>query len=117
MSVSYRAFRTISVVVSCLCLALHLGFAQNTTQKPAANSAQATRNMLVQKAHALEARGRPDMAIQLWQQILLSDPNNTESLEGLARDLKLIGCERRIPTIRTLARLRLWPARAPRVRS
>src|SRR5580704_1469089 len=94
MSVGRGAFRTSSMVVSCLCLAVHLGLAQNTTQKPIANSAQATRNMLVQKAHALEARGRPDMAIQLWQQILLSDPNNAESLEGLARDLKLIGSDK-----------------------
>jgi tetratricopeptide (TPR) repeat protein len=31
------------------------------------------------------------MAIQLWQQILLSDPNSTEALAGLAKDLKLIG--------------------------
>jgi tetratricopeptide (TPR) repeat protein len=94
MSVGRGAFRTSSMVVGCLCLAVNLSLAQNTTQKPVANSAQATRNMLVQKAHALEARGRPDMAIQLWQQILLSDPNNAESLEGLARDLKLIGSDK-----------------------
>jgi tetratricopeptide (TPR) repeat protein len=94
MSVGCRAFRTGSMVVICLSLAVHANLAQNTTQKPVANSAQATRNMLVEKAHALEARGRPDMAIQLWQQILLSDPNNTESLEGLARDLKLIGSDK-----------------------
>jgi len=94
MSVGCRAFRTSSMVVICLCLAAHLSLAQTTMQKPAANSPQATRNMLVQKAHALEARGRPDMAIQLWQQILLSDPNNAESLEGLARDLKLIGSDK-----------------------
>lgn len=31
------------------------------------------------------------MALQLWQQILLSDPNNIEAMEGLARDLKLMG--------------------------
>ncbi len=31
------------------------------------------------------------MAIQLWQQILLSAPENTEALAGLARDYKLIG--------------------------
>jgi tetratricopeptide (TPR) repeat protein len=31
------------------------------------------------------------MAIQLWQQILLSTPENTEALAGLARDYKLIG--------------------------
>ncbi len=31
------------------------------------------------------------MAIQLWQQILLSAPNNTDALAGLAKDYKLIG--------------------------
>ncbi len=31
------------------------------------------------------------MAIQIWQQILLSDPNNVEALAGLARDYKLTG--------------------------
>jgi cellulose synthase operon protein C len=45
----------------------------------------------VQKAHALESRGRPDMAIQIWQQILLSDNKNTEALAGLAKDYKLTG--------------------------
>ena len=52
---------------------------------------QATRAILVEKARALESRGRPDMAVQLWQQILLSDPNNTEALAGLARDLQADG--------------------------
>ena len=47
--------------------------------------------ILVDKARALEARGRPDMAIQLWQQILLSDPNNAEALAGMAKDYKLTG--------------------------
>ena len=93
MNVGCGALRKGSMVVGCLLLALQLSFAQNTTKKAAANSAEATRLILVQKAHALEARGRPDMAIQLWHQILLSDPNNTESLAGLARDLKLIGSD------------------------
>jgi tetratricopeptide (TPR) repeat protein len=31
------------------------------------------------------------MAVQLWQQILLSEPNNTDALAGLARDYKLMG--------------------------
>jgi tetratricopeptide (TPR) repeat protein len=53
----------------------------------------------VEKAHALEARGRPDMAIQLWQQILLSDPNNIEALAGLAKDLKLTGSDKAIDAL------------------
>ncbi len=46
---------------------------------------------LLEKAHALEARGRMDMAAQTWQQVLLADPNNTEALGGLARAAKLSG--------------------------
>ncbi len=44
---------------------------------------------LLEKAHALEVRGRMDMASQTWQQVLLADPNNTEALGGLARAAKL----------------------------
>ncbi|WP_263358261.1 cellulose synthase subunit BcsC-related outer membrane protein [Acidicapsa ligni] len=46
---------------------------------------------LIDKAKALEARGRPDIAVQVWQQILLSDPNNALALEGVARDYRLSG--------------------------
>jgi tetratricopeptide (TPR) repeat protein len=46
---------------------------------------------LVEKAQALEARGRPDIAVQDWQQILLSDPSNSLALEGVARDYRLSG--------------------------
>ena len=46
---------------------------------------------LLEKAHALEVRGRMDMAAQTWQQVLLADPNNTQALGGLARAAKLGG--------------------------
>ncbi|RXH56749.1 cellulose synthase subunit BcsC-related outer membrane protein [Granulicella sibirica] len=46
---------------------------------------------LLEKAHALEARGRMDMASQTWQQVLLADPNNVDALSGLARASKLSG--------------------------
>jgi len=46
---------------------------------------------LLDKAHALEVRGRMDMAAQTWKQVLLADPNNTEALGGLARAAKLEG--------------------------
>ncbi len=42
-------------------------------------------------AHALEMRGRVDLAAQKWQQVLLSDPNNTDALGGLARAAKSAG--------------------------
>ena len=60
-------------------------------KKSSGRSAGSTRTVLVDKARVLESRGRPDMAAQLWQQILLSEPNNPEALAGLARDYKLMG--------------------------
>ena len=89
-----RAQRTISITAGLFLLALWTGFAQKKPQAPA-NGAAATRSVLIEKAHALDSRGRPDMAIQLWQQILLSDPKNAEALAGLARDLKLTGANDR----------------------
>jgi tetratricopeptide (TPR) repeat protein len=88
MRVASRAWRKTWVVAGCLALALQIGLAQ---KKPAIATPEATRTILAGKAHALELRGRPDMAVQLWQQILLSDPQNTEALAGLAKNYKLIG--------------------------
>jgi tetratricopeptide (TPR) repeat protein len=59
-------------------------------QAPASGAQSATASLL-DKAQALEARGRMDMAAQTWQQVLLSDPNNTDALAGLARAAKLSG--------------------------
>ncbi len=89
MSTGWRAWKASLVVAGCLVLMLVAAF---TPKKPAASSAEAARADLAAKARALEARGRPGMAAQLWRQILLSDPKNTEALAGLARDYKLIGC-------------------------
>lgn len=51
----------------------------------------AATQILLEKAHSLEARGRMDMASQTWQQVLLADPNNTDALGGLARAAKMSG--------------------------
>ena len=88
MRVAGRAWMKAWIVAGCLALALPIGLAQ---KKPATAKPDATRVILAEKARALELRGRPDMAIQLWQQILLSDPNNTEALAGLAKNYKLTG--------------------------
>jgi tetratricopeptide (TPR) repeat protein len=88
MRAGWGAWREKWLVAGCLMLAIAPVFAQKTS---ASMTPQATREILVDKARALEARGRPDMAIQLWQQILLSDPQNAQALAGLAQDLKLIG--------------------------
>jgi tetratricopeptide (TPR) repeat protein len=105
MSVGCEALEKVSMVAGCLFLALQVSLAQNAGPKPAAGSVAATRNLLVEKAHALESRGRPDMAIQLWQQILLSDPNNVESLAGMARDLKLTGSDKAIDALDRLRKV------------
>jgi tetratricopeptide (TPR) repeat protein len=87
MSVRCGAWGKRIVAVTCLALALQVIHAQ---QKPAVSPAS-TLSVLLQNALDLEARGRPDLALQLWQQILLSDPNNTVALAGLARDFRLTG--------------------------
>src|SRR5215469_12115119 len=59
----------------------------NLSAQPGGSTTQA----LLDKAHALEVRGRLDMAAQTWQQVLLADPNNVDALAGLARAAKLSG--------------------------
>jgi tetratricopeptide (TPR) repeat protein len=49
---------------------------------PNAKGVSDAEKVLIEKAQALEARGRPDIAVQVWQQILLSDPNNPLALEA-----------------------------------
>ena len=103
MTVAHRTLRTNGILAICLAVLFLPGVAQK--QKPTAPpGAERTRQILIANAHALESRGRPDMAIQLWQQILLSDPNNAEALAGLARDYKLSGSETQAES--TLERLR-----------
>ncbi len=50
-----------------------------------AQAGDSATTQLLGKAHALEVRGRIDMAKQTWQQVLLVDPNNAEALAGMAR--------------------------------
>ncbi len=88
MSVGWGAWKASLIVAGCLVLTLPVVHAQT---KSVANSAEAARASVEAKARTLEARGRPDMAAQEWQQILLSDPNNVEALAGLAKDYKLMG--------------------------
>ncbi len=48
-------------------------------------------DLLIVKARSLESRDRPDLAAQVWQQILVSDPNQPDALSGLARWAKRSG--------------------------
>jgi tetratricopeptide (TPR) repeat protein len=88
MKHGWGAWGTRVLVAGCLIMAARTGVAQRA---PSAKSVEATRDVLIQKGQALESRGRPDLALQLWQQILLSEPNNSVALAGVARDYKLMG--------------------------
>jgi tetratricopeptide (TPR) repeat protein len=79
------------MLAACLFLSLRQGFAQKQAAPSTPAGQEKTRQVLIANAHAMESRGRPDMAIQIWQQVLLSDPKNVEALAGLARDYKLSG--------------------------
>ncbi len=48
-------------------------------------------DILLAKARSLEARGRIDLAVQNWREVLLVNPNQTEALAGLARSAKQNG--------------------------
>lgn len=69
-----------------------------------AQSASVATRELLEKAHALETRGRMDMASQTWQQVLLSEPNNIDALAGLARAARMSGNNAQANTY--LARIR-----------
>ncbi len=62
-------------------------------QAPAAQTpaAPATAEAVAAKARALDGRGRPDLAMQAWRQVLLVDPNHQEALASLARFAKQSG--------------------------
>jgi cellulose synthase operon protein C len=110
MSAGCGTLRKSSLVAGCLFLALlpnlaQIGLAQDAARKPTAETAAATLNLMVEKGHALEARGRPDLAIQVWQQVLLADPKNVDSLVGMARDLKLTGSDNAIDALDRLRKV------------
>jgi tetratricopeptide (TPR) repeat protein len=88
MTIGCGALRKLAIGAGCLLLAIQVSLAQ---KKSVAGTNEGARNTLTDKARALESRGRPDMAIQLWQQILLSEPNNPDALAGTAKDYKLMG--------------------------
>lgn len=49
--------------------------------------------LLLSRARTLDKNGRTDLAAQAWKQVLLADPNNAESLAGLARFARMNGRE------------------------
>ena len=87
-----KNFRSIRPIANTILMGA-LVFAPAAVQLRAQTSqgAESATQSLLDKAHALEVRGRMDMAAQTWQQVLLADPNNTTALAGLARSAKLSG--------------------------
>ena len=84
-------FRAPAILLITMALtAFPPGSAAQTVPSPAQASQLVTQPLLA-KASALEARGRRDLAVQTWHQVLLADPNNTEALGGLARAATLDG--------------------------
>jgi len=57
----------------------------------ATQAAQSATKTVLEKARAQEARGRLDLAVQTWQEVLLTEPRNTEALSNLARAAKTSG--------------------------
>ena len=49
--------------------------------------------LLLGKARSLEARGRMDLAVQTWKQLLMVEPGQQDAIAGLARAAKLQGKE------------------------
>jgi cellulose synthase operon protein C len=70
----------------------------------AAQTEETPTAQLLGKAHALELRGRIDMARQTWAEVLQTEPDNAEALAGLARAAVLQG--RKKEAAADLARLR-----------
>ncbi len=91
MRAARAALFATAMLAACFCLSVPVADAQKTAVQPSPASPERTRQVLIANARALESRGRPDMAIQIWQQILLSDPKNLDALAGMARDYKLTG--------------------------
>src|SRR5262249_38573014 len=58
---------------------------------PAGTQTQEGVSILLGKARSLEARGRIDLAVQNWQQVLLVNPDQAEALAGLARSARQNG--------------------------
>ncbi len=75
-------FRKTLLMATCILSSASLPYAHAESS--------ATVKVLLDKARSLAAHGHLDIAVQTWQQILLSDANNLEALRGIASaDLKL----------------------------
>lgn len=83
-SAETRSVIQITVLAVLLCFAAAPARTQNA-------AVERTIQQLSNNARSLEKRSRPDLALQVWQQVLFSDPQNAEAMAGVARDYKLMG--------------------------
>src|SRR6202453_350806 len=78
---SGKAYPRLLLMASC---ALAMGLSNRlSAQSP-------VEKVLLAKAQSLQAHGHLELAIQAWQQVLLSDPTDREALLGIAKaDMQL----------------------------
>jgi cellulose synthase operon protein C len=110
MGPKVKGFKAGAPLVSVLIVTvtvLFLSFA------PLAHAQSKTEQAVVEKARSLESRGLMDLAAQTWQQVLLSQPNNTEALAALARAAKRQGND--AEAARYVQRLRQINPRDPQI--
>ncbi|HEX4007356.1 MAG TPA: cellulose synthase subunit BcsC-related outer membrane protein [Acidobacteriaceae bacterium] len=70
------------------------------------HAASSAEQALLARAQSLASHGHVDMAVQIWQQVLLSDPQSREALAGVARAEMQLGkpqdAEKYLSRLRTL---------------
>ncbi len=82
--------RSCTLYLSIFVIATVAGSAQHSPQPTSATAASPIA-VLLSKARSLEGRGRIDLAAQVWRQVLMADPNQTEALAGLLRSARQSG--------------------------
>lgn len=63
----------------------------SATAPPMLQAQASPTDLLVSKARSLETRGRADLAVQAWQQVLMMNPDHQDALAALARNAKQAG--------------------------
>jgi tetratricopeptide (TPR) repeat protein len=91
MMIKEFAIRLCLPAILLASLALSAPAGRIEAQSPAAQASQSATKILLEKAHTQEARGRRDLAVQTWQQVLLTEPRNPDALANLVRVYRLEG--------------------------
>jgi tetratricopeptide (TPR) repeat protein len=96
-------YRTAQFLLAVLILAL----------APLAHGQGSATELLLNKARLLDERDRIDLAAQVWQQVLASEPDQEEALAGMARAAKASGHDEEAR--RYLDHLKRVNPRSPRI--